>query len=73
MIASLRHSISRGMRAYDLLRGDEPYKANWRAQPCPTENILIAPAVGPARLRHSLIVAGDTVKDWLKSGLASRS
>lgn len=73
MIAALRHSISRGLRVYDLLRGDEPYKANWRAQPCPTENILIAPAVGPARFRHSLIVAGDAVKDWLKSGLASRS
>ena len=40
--ASGRRS-SRGYRAYDFLRGDEPYKADWRAQPCPVEEIRIVP------------------------------
>ena len=30
-LAGLAQAIERGYRAYDFLRGDEPYKANFRA------------------------------------------
>jgi CelD/BcsL family acetyltransferase involved in cellulose biosynthesis len=33
MMAAIQFAISRGCRFFDLLGGDEPYKANWRAVP----------------------------------------
>lgn len=35
MIAAIQFAIERGCESFDLLRGDEPYKANWRAAPTP--------------------------------------
>jgi CelD/BcsL family acetyltransferase involved in cellulose biosynthesis len=34
--ASLKLAIEQGYQYYDFLRGDEPYKAHWRAEPRPT-------------------------------------
>ncbi|MCE9605815.1 MAG: GNAT family N-acetyltransferase [Planctomycetia bacterium] len=43
-IAIIRQAIDDGFATYDLLRGDEPYKAHWRAVPLPTEYVsIIAP------------------------------
>jgi hypothetical protein len=33
MMAAIQFAIARGCSSFDLLRGDEPYKANWRAVP----------------------------------------
>jgi CelD/BcsL family acetyltransferase involved in cellulose biosynthesis len=33
MMAAIQFAISKGCEFFDLLRGDEPYKANWRAAP----------------------------------------
>jgi CelD/BcsL family acetyltransferase involved in cellulose biosynthesis len=68
-IATLQKAIADGKKYFDFLRGDEPYKAHWRARPCPTKDIRILPATSAARLRHSLWVASDSVKNWIKSGL----
>jgi CelD/BcsL family acetyltransferase involved in cellulose biosynthesis len=32
-LATIRRAIERGDRAFDFLRGDEPYKSHWRAVP----------------------------------------
>jgi CelD/BcsL family acetyltransferase involved in cellulose biosynthesis len=32
-ICSIRHAIAAGQSQFDFLRGDEPYKAHWRATP----------------------------------------
>src|SRR5262249_30656192 len=32
-IATLQAAIEQGFTSYDFLRGDEPYKAHWRAEP----------------------------------------
>jgi len=40
-IAVVRQAIAEGFRTYDLLRGDEPYKAHWRAVPTPMEQWTI--------------------------------
>ncbi len=69
-LATLKQSIEEGRETYDFLRGDEPYKAHWRASPLATEDVRIVPCNPSARLRHSLWLAGDSVKGWLKQGLS---
>lgn len=50
--ASILKAIEEGYRFFDFLRGDEPYKAHFRASPIPLlETRLIAPRVLP-RLGH---------------------
>lgn len=53
-IAVLRSAIAEGLTHYDLLRGDEPYKAHWRAVPTPTENVSLAAPRLSSRLRFVL-------------------
>lgn len=38
MMAAIRFALDRKCRWFDLLGGDEPYKANWRAVPIPCHN-----------------------------------
>jgi CelD/BcsL family acetyltransferase involved in cellulose biosynthesis len=69
MLATLRLAIAEGRHALDFLRGDESYKAHWRAHPRPTQEIRVVADNPTARLRHNLWLAGDNVKAWIKSGL----
>lgn len=69
-LATLRLAIEEGRTAFDFLRGDELYKAHWRAKPRPTQDILVMPDTPTARLRQNLWRAGDNLKSWLKTGLA---
>jgi len=51
---TLQHVIECGYRAFDFLRGDEAYKAHWRAKPRPSAVLrAVAPRIG-SRLRHAL-------------------
>jgi CelD/BcsL family acetyltransferase involved in cellulose biosynthesis len=68
-MATLEQAVREGRRAFDFLRGDESYKAHWRAQPRATEDIRVVSATRTARLRHNLWLAGDNVKDWIKRSL----
>jgi CelD/BcsL family acetyltransferase involved in cellulose biosynthesis len=68
-LATLRRAIAEGRHAFDFLRGDESYKAHWRAHPRPTQEIRVVPDKTAARLRHNLWLAGDNVKTWIKNGL----
>ncbi|HWB09117.1 MAG TPA: GNAT family N-acetyltransferase [Pirellulales bacterium] len=67
-MATLRRAIEEGYRAFDLLRGDEPYKSHWRAQPRPSMQIRILPGRGADWLRHGAWVAGQQVRAWVKAG-----
>jgi CelD/BcsL family acetyltransferase involved in cellulose biosynthesis len=67
--AMLQWAIGRGLRSYDFLRGDEPYKAHWRAQPRPAWEIRVVPPRARARLRQGVLAATDSLKTWIKSGL----
>jgi CelD/BcsL family acetyltransferase involved in cellulose biosynthesis len=69
VIATIQKSIERGYRSYDFLRGDEPYKAHWRAQPRPMWEICVVPPRAGARFRHGLSSATDSLKGWIKGGL----
>ncbi len=68
LIATLRQAIDSGYRAVDFLRGDEPYKAHWRARPRPMQQVRILPGDWPGRLRQSMWNAANSAKDWLRAG-----
>ncbi len=68
-MVTLKQAILEGRRAFDFLRGDELYKAHWRAQPRPTHDIRVVSDTPGARLRHSLLLAGGNVKRWIQHGL----
>ena len=57
-LAILRQAIDGGYRAFDFLRGDEPYKARFGAQPRPSVEFRVAPHRPVAQLRHNLWLAG---------------
>ena len=61
-IATLKQAIAEGRKAMDLLRGDEPYKAHWRAEPNATSELRIVATSGSAQLRHRAWLAGVSVK-----------
>lgn len=67
-LATMRRAIADGYCAFDFLRGDEAYKAHWRAQPRPTEEVRIVSDTLRGRLRHGLWVAGGNVKQLIKRG-----
>jgi CelD/BcsL family acetyltransferase involved in cellulose biosynthesis len=72
-MAAIKNAISRGQMAYDFLRGDEPYKAHWRATPVPMLNVRVIPPRPSARLRHSAWVTAKNVKHWIKRRLEPAS
>lgn len=51
-IAVIRQAIDEGLAVYDLLRGDEPYKAHWRARPTPTAQLTLVNPRRRSRARH---------------------
>jgi CelD/BcsL family acetyltransferase involved in cellulose biosynthesis len=65
----LRRAIEQGYRAYDFLRGDEPYKARFGARPRSSMQYRVVPPRTAARLRHGLWRAGNSVKQWIKRGV----
>jgi CelD/BcsL family acetyltransferase involved in cellulose biosynthesis len=65
-MATLRRAIEQGCRAIDFLRGDEPYKAHFRAMPRPSFALRIVPNRTTARLRHRLWLAAGHMKHWIK-------
>ena len=69
-MASLRRTIEQGQCAYDFLRGDEPYKAHWRAEPRPMLSVRVVPARRAARLRHNAWRTKQSLKQWIKYGMA---
>jgi CelD/BcsL family acetyltransferase involved in cellulose biosynthesis len=53
-IAVIQQAIREGYKTYDLLRGDEPYKAHWRAVPTATEQISVVNPRRTSRARHAV-------------------
>ena len=51
MIRTFQYALAEGHQQFDLLRGDEPYKAHWRAKPQETFDLQIVPARSAARWR----------------------
>jgi len=66
-LIGIRHAIDEGYRAFDFLRGDEPYKADWRASPRPTLEYRVAAPRLTGRARLALWRAGSRAKRRLKA------
>ena len=67
-LATLRQAIDQGYRAFDLLRGDEPYKAHWRAIPRASMQVTIWSPQSASRLRDEAWRAGLQLRQWLRTG-----
>lgn len=65
--AILRRAIDQGFNHFDLLRGDEPYKAHWRAEPVTFQTARIVGRSPAARLQHRLWRARRELKRWVKA------
>jgi CelD/BcsL family acetyltransferase involved in cellulose biosynthesis len=63
--ATLKRAIEQGGRAVDFLRGDEPYKAHFRAVPRPQLALRVVPDRTLSRVRNNLWLAGRGVKRWM--------
>jgi CelD/BcsL family acetyltransferase involved in cellulose biosynthesis len=68
-LAGIRRAINLGYRGYDFLRGDEAYKAHFRATARPNMEIRVVPNRMTAQLRHRLWLTGSNVKRLFKTGL----
>jgi CelD/BcsL family acetyltransferase involved in cellulose biosynthesis len=65
-ILCLRAAIAEGHSRIDFLRGDEPYKAHWRAAPQPTSDYRIIPNRRLARLRGRVLNVTGAITDWVR-------
>ena len=70
-ILCLRQAIDEGHQRLDFLRGDEPYKAHWRATPRATLNYRVVPNRRLARLRGRVLSVADTLGDWARQSVQS--
>ncbi|MBW3598306.1 MAG: GNAT family N-acetyltransferase [Planctomycetes bacterium] len=64
--AMIRRAIAEGQRGFDFLRGDEPYKRQWRAEPRRLAQWRVVPQRALPQLRHSVWLAGGAMKSWLR-------
>lgn len=71
LCASLQSAIAEGYESFDFLRGNEPYKAHWRATPRSVENVRVIRRTASNRVRHGLWVASDHLRHWLKSSFGA--
>jgi CelD/BcsL family acetyltransferase involved in cellulose biosynthesis len=71
--AMVKRAIEQGGRAIDFLRGDEPFKAHFRAIARPQLALRVVPKRTNSRLRNNLWLAGRSVKRWLNQTLPGSS
>jgi len=68
-VAVVRKAIEEHFRGLDFLRGNEPYKAHWRAKPQPSVRIRVVPTGAMPRLRHQAWLTGTNMKGAVKRTL----
>ncbi len=68
---TVKRAIEDGFTRLDFLRGDEPYKAHFRAEAKPTFDYHVFPNRPLARLRGHVLLAAGTLKHWVKQGVTS--
>lgn len=61
-MSTLRHFTESGFRAYDFIRGNEPYKSQWGAQPVSLVDLRIVPRRSVPRARHRVWLALEAAK-----------
>lgn len=66
LVASLRYALRHGIRSFDLLRGDEPYKIHFRAAPRPARELVIAHRHLGGRLGYHALTGGRRLRTWAR-------
>lgn len=66
MIAVLRQAIEEGFRNFDLLRGDESYKATWQARPVPLVRWRVINRDLAANCRYRIWQASEVARHWAR-------
>ena len=69
--AVLKQLISDGIRIYDFLGGEDPYKARWGAQESHYRNLHFAPALGVGGMWLQFVDKAGKSKNWLRQNLPS--
>ncbi len=72
-IVTIRHALAEGHRRFDLLRGDEPYKAHWRATPRATYRLEAVAPHTLSRWRAQSYDWATTMAGKLRAGLKGAS
>lgn len=70
LAASLKLAIEQGYRSYDFLRGDESYKASWRATARPLVHVRIVGNQTSARVRYAAWRTCKEIKGWARQLLS---
>jgi hypothetical protein len=73
LICAIGQAIDSGHQQFDLLRGDEPYKAHWRAQPHATLDVQIVPPRTRARWRYHSWSHFRQAGQWVRGVLSVES
>jgi CelD/BcsL family acetyltransferase involved in cellulose biosynthesis len=68
LVATVQDIIAHGFTGLDFLRGDEPYKLDWRAVPQPIHDVRILPGNLHGHVRQSLWQVATGAKDLLRAG-----
>ena len=66
---TLRWAIGAGFKSFDMLRGDESYKASFGARPDRLVQVRIVGHQNSARLRHAAWCTQAKFKRWAREGL----
>ena len=69
-IGSIKRAIAEGHAQFDLLRGDEPYKAHWRATPRQALRLVAVPQRMWPKLRHRTWTGARGVVRAVVAGLS---
>ena len=72
MMAAIRFAIENGCRYFDLLGGDNPYKANWRATSTPCHNLRVWQKSGPGAIEWGMWHGYTRAVRYLKPLLPER-
>ena len=64
IIATLSSAIAEGYKRLDLMRGDEPYKAHWRATRRAAGEVRIWPRQLTSRVRQTGWLLRDKISTW---------
>ncbi len=70
LATSLHWAIGEGFKNYDFLRGDESYKASWKAEARPLVHVRIIGRQTSARVRYATWCGSEKFKGWARKLLS---
>ena len=63
VLQAVRNAFERGLSEFDLMRGDEPYKARWNTSRVPLKSLRLVPPRFSALVRQNLWMSAKSIKE----------